>query len=352
MTHEHEVPVPPPDRGLPDHRRRREELLMRIDPEDRHVSLGRRWGLPLGVATGVAALGVTAVAVLSGGATKNTATTEIGPGASAPSPTPTVPVPGALAGIPGAKVLASGAACEAMLRNQSLVPSGYALAMGSDGAKSVDGANWTCVGVPKSGQPAQIDPTAPVIATGGGQQLAAGRVGRILASCLGSDAPKYHAVIAVGTAIATRNEDGYVVAKNDAGKFAVCSALGDVGRQADGDGKDVNLKPTVADGAVQVLDEGTDFATPGTDGGTPTSYLVINSGHVSSKVAKVTISYGTESQQYPAIVRDGAYFLSVSTPYEADYSHPPIGWVHAFDASGHEIYNQSTDPQENGSMKK
>ena len=279
MIHEHELPAPPPDRGLPDHRLRREELLMRIDPDEKHMSLGRLWGLPLGVATGVATLGVTAVAVFGGGTSKSTVTMPIGPGAS--------------------------------LASSSTSPG---------------------LTAPTTPGP-QIDPTAPVITTGGGRQLTADRVAKILASCLGSDASRFHAVIAVSTAIATTDEDGYVIAKNDGGKFAECSAHGDVGRPGDGGGADINLLPTQAGGAVQMFSGGTDFNTPGTDG-TPTSYLVINSGHVSSAVVKVTITYGTERKQYPAILEGGAYYLSVSTPYHKNDSHPPVGWVHAFDASG------------------
>ena len=55
------IPAAPPDRDLPNPRRIREELLMKINPEDRPASLRRSWGLPLGVAASVAVVSVAAV---------------------------------------------------------------------------------------------------------------------------------------------------------------------------------------------------------------------------------------------------------------------------------------------------
>lgn len=60
------IPAAPSDRDLPNHRRTREELLMKIDPEEYRASLRRGWAVPLGVAAGVAALSVAAVAASAG----------------------------------------------------------------------------------------------------------------------------------------------------------------------------------------------------------------------------------------------------------------------------------------------
>ncbi|QDN74974.1 hypothetical protein FNV64_04285 [Streptomyces sp. S1A1-7] len=48
MNHTRGIPAAPSDRDLPNHRRTREELLMKIGPENNRASLRRRWGVPLG----------------------------------------------------------------------------------------------------------------------------------------------------------------------------------------------------------------------------------------------------------------------------------------------------------------
>ncbi|MEV6979620.1 hypothetical protein AB0N76_39755, partial [Kitasatospora sp. NPDC093806] len=57
----------------------------------------------------------------------------------------------------------------------------------------------------------------------------AGAVAGILASCLGADASKYHAVIAVRTPVASADTDGVVVAVDSAGQYVQCESKGDKG---------------------------------------------------------------------------------------------------------------------------
>ncbi|MEV6979622.1 hypothetical protein AB0N76_39765, partial [Kitasatospora sp. NPDC093806] len=57
----------------------------------------------------------------------------------------------------------------------------------------------------------------------------AGAVAGILASCLGADASKYHAVIAVRTPVASADTDGVVVAVDSAGRYVQCESKGSKG---------------------------------------------------------------------------------------------------------------------------
>lgn len=36
---------------------------------------------------------------------------------------------------------------------------------------------------------------------------------------------------------------------------------------------------------------------------------------------------------------DGIYYLSVTTPNYPDYTHPVVGWVKAYDASGKKVFD-------------
>ncbi|MEE1782660.1 hypothetical protein PUR71_06945, partial [Streptomyces sp. SP17BM10] len=68
--------------------------------------------------------------------------------------------------------------------------------------------------------------------------------------------------------------------------------------------------------------------------------------------AKVTISYGDDPTQYPAVMAGGAfvYTAAISTANDAK-SFPPDPYVHAYDADGKEIYNQKTQPTVKGAHR-
>lgn len=178
------VPAAPSDRDLPNHRRTREELLMKIGPENNGTPSRRRWairwGVPLGVATGVTAMSVAAVVVLGGSGSA-------GPGAADP---------------------AHGGADPA---NSTPAPSPSASS--SPGGTSPE-ADFTVTDAT----------TTPIDA---------GTATRILSSCLGADASRYHAVVAVRTPLATEDWDGVVVAVDSAGQYVQCQSKGDKGTSQD-----------------------------------------------------------------------------------------------------------------------
>jgi hypothetical protein len=294
MSDTQNIPGPPPDRDLPHHRRIREELLMKTDPDDKHASLVRRWGLPLGVAAGVAALSVAAVAVFSGeGAAEPV---RAGSGGS-PASAATSPGPGRVS------------------------PSAGAGSAPSTGASSAAGA-FTVTSTA----------TTPIDS---------GAVPGILASCLGSDASRYHAVIAVRTPVASKDWDGAVIAADSSGKYVQCETKGGRGTSQDVPPTFINDRLWGTGHLVEYFDSTGEPAGRG-------RYLSLGAGHYASGVAKVTVSYGEDRKEYPAVMAGGAFF------YAAAFSTGPSGthffsavstpYVHAYDAAGKEIYNQKKDP--------
>ena len=192
MNHTPGIPAAPSDRDLPNHRRIREELLMKIDPDDKRVSLQRRWGLPLGMATGVAAVIVAAVTVTAGqGATK--------------------PVLAASPLSGGSPTSATASPSPATTRASTAAGTGAG---------------------PTSAHEPPVS-TAFTITSGTTTPIDAGAVGGILASCLGSNASKYHAVIAARTPIASQDWDGAVIAVDSAGQYVQCETKGDKGTSQD-----------------------------------------------------------------------------------------------------------------------
>jgi hypothetical protein len=294
------IPAPPPDRDLPNHRRIREDLLMKIDPEDRRTSLSRRWGLPLGVAAGVAAVSVAAVAVFGGeGAAKPVLAASGGNPtsvATSPSPSPTRVSPSAGAG--SARVTSAPAAF------------------------TVTSATMT-----------PID---------------AGAVAKILASCLGSDASKYHAVIAVRTPVASQDWDGAVIAVDSADQYVQCETKGDRGTSQD-------VPPTFINnrlwGTGHIIEYFDSIGEPAGQG----RYLSLGAGHYTSDIAKITISYGDNPKQYPAVMAGGAFFytaaFSTGTSATNPFSATSTPYVHAYNTAGKEIYNQKKDAQFTGNHK-
>lgn len=290
------IPGPPPDRDLPNHRRIREELLMKSTPQDKHASVARRWGLPLAVAAGVAALSVTAVAVFGGeGAAQPVQAGGGGRPASAPtSPSPSRVSPQARAGS---------------------VPSS----------------------APGSSAPATFTVTGTTTTP-----IDTGAVTAILASCLGSDASRYHAVIAVRTPVASKDWDGAVIAVDSAGQYVQCQTKGERGTSQDVPPTFINDRLWGTGRIVEYFDSIGEPAGPG-------RYLSLGAGHYTSGVTKITVSYGKDPKQYPAVMAGGAFFYTATflpgrsaAKFFPAWSTP---YVHAYNAAGKEIYNQEKDPQ-------
>lgn len=296
------IPAPPPDRDLPNHRRIREDLLMKIDPEDKQISLARRWGLPLCLAAGVAAASVAAVAVFGGqGAAEPV---QAGAGGSstqaAASPSPARVAPSAGAGS---------------------APSS-ARATSARGAFTVTSATTT--------------------------PMESGAVARILASCLGSGASGFHAVIAVRTPVASKDWDGAVIAVNSAGQYVQCQAKGQRGSSLDHPPTFINDRLWGTGHLVEYFDSTGQPAGQG-------RYLSLGAGHYASHVAKITVSYGEDPKQYPAVMAGGAFFYTAAFSTGAStpefFSAMSTPYVHAYDAAGKEIYNQKQDPQFTGNSQ-
>ena len=300
------IPAAPPDRDLPNHRRIRQELLMKIDPENRPASLRRSWGLPLGAAAAVAVVSVAAVTALGGHATAKPelATTALGAGiqtssaTASPSQSPTTGATPTSSPTPGS---------------------------GSGGVGS------------SSSVPVTIAPVSWTFTSGKTTPIDAGTVGQILASCLGSDASQYHAVIAVRTPIASPDWDGAVVAVNSAGQYVQCETKGDQGTSQDSPPTFINNRLWGAGHLIEYFDSPGEAAGQG-------QYLLLGAGHYTSEVAKITISYGDDPKQYPALMAGGAFFytaaLSTGSTDSGPSSLAPSPYVHAYNASGKEIYSQ------------
>jgi hypothetical protein len=292
------VPAAPSDRDLPNHRRTREELLMEIDQQDNRASIRSRWGLPLGVATGVAAVSVAAVAIFGGlGDAK--------PPLAAP----------ALSG--GSPTSAAASPSPSTTRG------------------SASG------GVGSGPSSAAEKPTATVISTTT-TPIDAGTAAKILASCMGSDAPQYHVAVAVRTPIATKDWDGVLVAVNSAGQYVQCESKGDKGNSPDVPPTFINNRMWGAGHVIEYFDGMGEAAGQG-------QQLVLGAGHYTSDVARITISYGDNPTQYPAAMAGGAfvYAAAATRPSLSGLHVPipiPVSYIHAYNASGEEIYNQQKDP--------
>ncbi|MFE3505501.1 hypothetical protein ACFXOZ_37520, partial [Kitasatospora sp. NPDC059160] len=80
--------------------------------------------------------------------------------------------------------------------------------------------------------------------------------------------------------------------------------------------------------------------------------LSLGAGHYTPDVAKVTISYGDDPTQYPAVMADGAFVHAAAVTASSDpKAFPPDAYVHAFNADGKEIYNQKTQPNTKGAPR-
>jgi hypothetical protein len=303
------IPAAPPDRDLPNHRRIREELLMKISPEDKPASLRRSWGLPLGAAAAVAVVSVAAVT-----AKPALATTALG------------------AGIPTSSAVASS--------GQSATPtSGATPASGATRGTGASGGGSVSSG------PVTSTPVSWTFTSGKTTPIDAGTVARILASCLGSDASRYHAVIAVRTPVASHDWDGAVVAVDSAAQYVQCETKGDRGTSQDSPPTFINNRLWNAGHTIEFFDSTGESAGQG-------QYLSLGAGHYTSDVAKITVSYGANPKEYPAIMAGGAFFYASDMTAGASgsgssgpdsFAAGPNPYIHAYNAAGKEIYNQVKD---------
>ena len=305
------IPAAPPDRDLPNPRRIREELLMKINPEDRPASLRRSWGLPLGVAASVAVVSVAAVTAFGGHAAAKPAlaTTALG------------------AGIPAASASASPSAGVAPVH--SATP-GASAAPGT-GAGAGGSVSWG---------PVTSAPVSWTFVSGRTTPIGAGDVAKILASCLGSDASQYHAVTAARTPVASSDTDGAVVAVNSAGQYVQCETKGDKGTSPDSPPTFINNRLWNAGHTIEFFDS---IGEPAAHG----QYLSLGAGHYTSDVAKITISYGSNPTEYPATMAGGAFFyasdMTSGSSSSSSFVAGPTPYIHAYNAAGQEIYNQVKD---------
>ncbi|MGJ5763173.1 hypothetical protein [Streptomyces galbus] len=166
--------------------------------------------------------------------------------------------------------------------------------------------------------------------------IGAGAVAKILASCLGADASNFHAVIAVRAPVATKDTDGVVIAVNSARQYVQCETKGHKGTS-------MSVPPTFINdrlwGTGHLIEFFDSFSEPANGEQT----LSLGAGHYTPDVAKITISFGDNPTQYPALMADGAfvYTAAISDPERNNPS--PAPYVHAYNAAGQEIYNQQTD---------
>ncbi|GAA1975318.1 hypothetical protein [Catenulispora subtropica] len=301
-----------------------------IGQEQQRGGLKRRWGLPLGVAAAVSATGVVAAMAFSGGAAKTADGAGVGPGAGgATTATAAAPTTGATT-VPGAPAPTGGpdlvAACK------------LALAGKDDRTATVIGGTTPAPIDPKYCEPTQttapdgkqIEPTDPVMTEPAPVALPAEQAAAVLASCAPSGGP-WQPVIAVKTAVATANVDSMVIGTNAKHEYVFCDGLGNAGH-ADQSPSALTMA-TIRNGNSHLKEY-----DGGTDSSDRKNYLMYNWGLVGPEVARVTVSYGTEKREAPARLVGGAYLLTVSTPL-LNYTHPPVGYVHAYAADGTKLYD-------------
>ncbi|MFI1372338.1 hypothetical protein ACH4UY_10050 [Streptomyces longwoodensis] len=167
--------------------------------------------------------------------------------------------------------------------------------------------------------------------------IGAGAVAKILASCLGPDASNFHAVIAVRAPVATQDTDGVVIAVNSARQYVQCETKGHKGTS-------MSVPPTFINdrlwGTGHLIEFFDSFSEPANGEQT----LSLGAGHYTPDVAKITISYGDNPTQYPALMADGAFVYTAALSGPERNSPSPTPYVHAYNAAGQEIYNQQTEP--------
>ncbi|MFI6874568.1 hypothetical protein ACIBL6_14105 [Streptomyces sp. NPDC050400] len=270
---------------------------MKIGPEEQdEASQRRRWGVPVGVAAGVVAVSVAAVTAFGGAG--------------------------------DAKPIVAGPAGN---------PTGAASPSPSTTTGSASGGAGSS---PSSGDTSSAR-DAFTITSGATTPIDAATITRILASCLGKDASRYQPVIGVRAPITSKDSDGVVIAVDSAGQYVQCESKGDKGTSPDSPPTFINDRLWGTGRTVEYFDSIREPAGKG-------QYLMLGAGHYTSGITKITISYGDDPKEYPAAMAGGAFVyaaaLSPDTPPEQHYAGPSP-YVHAYNASGKEVYNQKKDPQ-------
>ncbi|MFF8692313.1 hypothetical protein ACF08W_08905 [Streptomyces sp. NPDC015144] len=166
----------------------------------------------------------------------------------------------------------------------------------------------------------------------------AGTVAGILNSCLGSEAPQFHSVIAVRTPVASSDTDGVVIAVNSADQYVQCESKG-------AKGTSMSVPPTFINdrlwGTGHLIEYFDSFSEPAGTGQT----LSLGAGHYTPDVAKVTVSYGDDPKEYPTVMAGGAFVHTAAiTTGNNKNSLTPTPYIHAYNAADKEIYNQKKQP--------
>ncbi|MET8546820.1 hypothetical protein ABZW03_40345 [Kitasatospora sp. NPDC004799] len=185
---------------------------------------------------------------------------------------------------------------------------------------------------------APATPAAFAVGSTATAPIEAGAVAGILASCLGAEASQYHAVIAVRTPVASSETDGVVVAVDSAGRYVQCESKGDKGSSLSVPATFINDRLWGAGHLIEYFDSFSASAGAG-------QVLSLGAGHYTPDVAKITVSYGDDPTQYPALMAGGAFVHTAALTTATDTNaFPPAPYVHAYNADGQEIYNQKTQP--------
>ncbi|WP_189953569.1 hypothetical protein [Streptomyces roseolus] len=166
-------------------------------------------------------------------------------------------------------------------------------------------------------------------------------VTKILATCLGADAPRYRAVVAARAPLASPARDGLVVAVDSSGRYVQCHSKGDKGSSQNFPPTFINDRLWGTGRFVEYFDSLGEVAGKG-------QYLMTGAGHYTADVARITISYGDQEKEYPAVMADGAFAYAAALTPDAPPGPSYVGpspYVHAYDAAGKKIYSQRTDPQ-------
>ncbi|MEE1782663.1 hypothetical protein PUR71_06960, partial [Streptomyces sp. SP17BM10] len=139
-----------------------------------------------------------------------------------------------------------------------------------------------------------------------------------------ADASQYHPVIAVRTPVSSADTDGVVIAVNSAEQYVQCESKGHKGRSRSVPATFINDRLWGTGHLIEYFDS---FSSPAGAG----QFLTLGAGHYTPDVAKVTISYGDDPTQYPAVMAGGAfvYTAAISTANDAK-SFPPDPYVHAY----------------------
>ncbi|WP_316528196.1 hypothetical protein [Kitasatospora brasiliensis] len=213
------------------------------------------------------------------------------------------------------------------------------------GAPAATAGSSVVSGSGSAAAPAPATPAAFTVTSTATTPIDAGTTAEILASCLGSEASQFHPVIAVRAPVASSDTDGVVLAVNSAKQYVQCESKGNKGTSMSSPATFINDRLWGVGHRVSFFDS---FSAPAGAG----QFLSLDAGHYTPDVAKITISYGDNPTQYPAVMAGGAFVhtAAISTGHNEKAS-PPVSYVHAYNADGKEIYNQKTQPNIKGARQ-